>query len=218
MKESYGYVVPDNTAPDATEELQRAADRAAHLGGVLRITGTWHLSDAVYLHENTSVRLENAQLFAAAGVPLFRNSVVRTVRERTKLGCQSGISYYGKESTLHGAIELFNVKNVVFDTLSFEGADASLVLMYASGVDARHLTFRGTVSCIQCNIGTRNCFFTDIRAQGAKTLFRFASERLPNARRVNYAGPDVRNIIVRDAVGAENVTVGAYCRDILITG
>ena len=214
MKESYGYIFPDAAAPDPVAELRRAADSAAHHGGILCITGTWHLSDTVYLHENTSVRFENAELFAEGSAPLFCNSVVLTPRERTKLGCQSGISFYGKESVLHGRIELFNVKNVTLDTLSFEGRDASLVLMYASGIDARHLTFRSADPCIQCGIGTRNCIFTDIRATDTGTLFRFDSERLPNARRVNYAGPDVKNIIVRDAAGAESVTVGEYCKDI----
>lgn len=215
MKEQYGYIYPDREAADPTAELQAAADRAGACGGILSISGEWHLTDTVYLSAGTSVHLERAELFAPAGVPLFRNSVVRTVRERTKLGCQSGISLLGDGSTLHGSVEFFNVKNVVLEHLSFEGAGASLVLMYASGVRAAHLTFRNVETCIECRIGTRNGIFTDIHATGGETLFRFDSERLPAARRVNYAGPDVKNIIVRDASGGAFVTVGAYCKDIL---
>lgn len=215
MRESFGYVYPDEKAPDATAELQRAADRAGESGGILRISGTWHLTDTVYLAAGTSVFLEGAHLFSPTGAPVFRNSVVRTVRERTKLGCQNGISVYGDGSVLHGGIEFFNVKYLTLQDLSFEGKEANLVLMYASGVRGTRLSFRDVETCVECNIGTRNCLFTDIHATGAKTLFRFDSERLSNARRVNYAGPDVKNIIVRGASGGTFVTVGEYCQDIL---
>ncbi|HBJ18470.1 MAG TPA: hypothetical protein DDY70_01815 [Clostridiales bacterium] len=216
MRETYGYIFPDPTASDPTSELQLAADRAGEIGGILCLRGTWHLSDTVYLHAETSVRLEDAALFSDSGAPIFKNSVVRTVRERTKLGCQSGISLYGKDSTLYGAIELFNVRNFTIDGLTFSGAGAKLTLMYASGGEVRHLSFSGADTAIECKICTRNCFFTDIHAEGGETLFLFDSERLPAARRVNYAGPDVKNIIVRDASGGEIRTAGDYGSDLVI--
>lgn len=208
------YIIPDVNAKNHSSELQRAADAAKKEGGIIKISGKWNLAETVYIHENTCVLFENAEVIGNCDV-IFKNSVVLLPRKKTKLGCQSGISFIGRKSILSGGIELFNVQNFNIEGLCFESVSAGISLMYAYGGNLKNLSFVNADSCIKCLIGTRNCFFTDISSESCGEYICFDSNRLPDDVRVNYAGPDVKNNIVRGACG-EVLKRGDYCSDIVV--
>ena len=208
------YIVPDVNAENHTAELQRAANDARDKGGIIAVRGKWNLCDTVYIHENTCVIFEDAEVMGKCDV-LFKNSVVLSPRKQTKLGCQSGISLIGKNSVLYGTTELFNVRTFNIEGLRCENVSVGIALMYAYGGNLKNLSFVNADSCIKCLIGTRNCFFTDISSENCGEYICFDSNRLPDDVRVNYAGPDVKNNIVRGACG-EVLKRGDYCSDIVV--
>lgn len=213
-----GYIyVKTNTGCDC-EAIQNALDEAARLGrATVILEGDFEVDGTLYISDNTHLVIKNGMLASADNsLLLLTNSNCLLPRTRTLLGTQQGITISGENGCISGKIELFNVRDFSVSDLSFRDIDEAICLAYASCGHLKALSFFGVNKCITAAIGTRNCTFTDITAEGETESIVFSSEKLEN-RWVNYFGPDVNNNIVRRLkTNRLPSIIGNFCYDILI--
>ena len=212
MTDGYFYPTAEKSGADA---IQDALDKAkAHGRGTVIIEGDWEIDGTLYVSDSTTLLFRGATLRAKdEEKPLITNSNRTRPRGKTLFGTQRGISIIGK-GNLFGHIELSNVEDFLIKDLSFYGRGAGVILSYSTGGRLLSLDFHGVRRCILAGIGTRNCFFSNLSAEGEEESILFCSDRMPD-RVVNYFGPDVKNNTVRGLLGKEPKIRGEYCFDIV---
>lgn len=212
-----GYFYPTPDAADQREAIQSALDEARALGrGTVVIEGDRTVDGTLYIGDYTTVVLKDGVLNTTnKELPLFKNYNTLLPRGRTLYGMQTGISIIGDGATLKGRIELTNVIDFTLEGLTFTEVGCGISLAYATGGRLIDLKFRDVGRCIDCGIGTRNCYFDGIEALGESDSITFSSERI-SGRVVYYFGPDTKNNIVRGLRSSTAITIsGEWCQDII---
>ena len=212
-----GYFYPQKGSDDRAS-IQSALDSAALAGrGTVILTGEWNVDGTLYISDHTTLLFDGATLGGKGGVsPLLTNSNRLLPRGKTLFGTGRGISVIGNGKIL-GTVDLVNTEDLLISGICFEGEESGVILSYSSGGRIINLEFNRARRCILAGIGTRNCYFENLRTEGEEESIVFSSDRMSD-RVVNYFGPDVNNNIVRGLSSRTPVRIiGEYCRDILIT-
>jgi hypothetical protein len=213
-----GYFYLKSSGKDDRLAIQNALDSCSNLGrGTVVLEGDFLVKGTLYISDYTTLIIRNGTLCAFdKEETLLTNSNRLRPRIRTLFGTQRGISILGENGRVSGKTELVNVSDFLVRGITFVDTQVGIFLAYVTGGRLSDIDFCGVKSCIKAAIGTRNCYFCNIRASGDEHSISFSSDRVDGSV-VYYYGPDVTNNIVRGVKSDKAPEIfGEWCKNNVI--
>ncbi len=198
--------------------IQNALDCCSNFGrGTVVLEGDFFVKGTLYISDYTTVIIRNGTLSALdKKEPLLTNSNRLLPRTRTLFGTQKGISILGENGCVSGKTELVNVSDFLVRGIKFLDTEEGVFLAYVTGGRLLDIDFCGVKSCIRAAIGTRNCYFSNIKTSKEEHSISFSSDRVDGCV-VYYYGPDVTNNIVREIKSDKAPkSFGEWCKNNII--
>ncbi len=209
--------VEKNTGNDR-EAIQKAIDLAnsENIGTVLIEGGEWYIDDTCYLHDSTRLIIDGAVLhYRGENNVIFKNSnSIKSYMNIIEV-TQTNIVISGNNAKIiGGGVMLTNISYSIIEGVNFcDVKNFAIILASTLCVKVRNNTFNNCVNAIGLGVGTRDCFFHNLKGEVKKNFFVIGDYLYEQYRR-NHRYHVILNIIIREIQAKAETFAYIYGRNV----